>query len=149
MNSAETDLKLRILLAHPVVLEEVDAEPGLVRADSEPELFKLEAFPGGTMLTASEPEMEPNDQHDDTWADAEPDAEEADPTDDLRILLESMQCHGYEGARGVEDELCTVCNQILSMLPATTLFDTVPGCLALLQTYTTTHGATQVFGRYA
>ena len=124
---------------------EVDLEPELARADTEPDLFKLEAFQGGTVLTALDTEMEPNDQHDDTWADAEPDAEEVDPTDDLSILLEKMQCHGYEGARGVEDELCAVCNQILSVLPATV---TVPRCIALMRTCAPTHGATQGFARY-
>jgi hypothetical protein len=48
--------------------------------------------------------------------------------EDLQLLLEEMQCFGYEGARGVEDRLCDVCDQILSRLPEITLLDTVPWC---------------------
>ena len=50
--------------------------------------------------------------------------------EELQILLEEMQCLGYEGAEGVEDQLCVVCDEILSMLPAMPLVDTVAWCSA-------------------
>ena len=49
--------------------------------------------------------------------------------EELQSLLEEMQCFGYEGARGVEDRLCVVCDQILSRLPEMTLLDAVPWCV--------------------
>ena len=44
-------------------------------------------------------------------------AVENDFIEELEILLEEMHCLGYGAALGVEDQLCTVCDQILSRLP--------------------------------
>ena len=63
--ATEAAVNLSVLFAHPVVLEKVDVEPEL---DTEPDRFKLEAFSRDAVLTASDSEMEPNDQHNDTWA---------------------------------------------------------------------------------
>ena len=41
-------------------------------------------------------------------------AVENDFIEELEILLEEMYCLGYGGALGVEDQLCAVCDQILS-----------------------------------
>ena len=51
----------------------------------------------------------------------------------LEILLEQMRCLGYGGACGVEDQLCAVCDEILSGLPTDTLLDAVPWYSAPMQ----------------
>ena len=49
--------------------------------------------------------------------------------EELDTLLEEMQCLGYEGAQGVEHQLCVVCDKILSILPAIMILDTLPWCI--------------------
>ena len=58
---------------------------------------------------------------------------EADLIEELEMLLEQMQCLGYGGARGVEEQLCAVCDGILSNLSRTTLLYAVPWYSAPMQ----------------
>ena len=100
-------------------------------------------------------EKEPPTEHD-TPTEDNSSIEEAMPAEDnstlddnllieeLEILLEEMQCQGYDGASGVEDQLCGVCDEILSMIPPITL-DTLQRCGDSMLIYTRAHHATQVW----
>ena len=84
-----------------------------------------------TLFDPEIPEMsEENPPVEDEMPTEEDPVENALPIKELQTMLEEMQCLGYEGAQGVEDQLCVVCDEILSMLPAMPLLDTVAWCSA-------------------
>ena len=81
--------------------------------------------------------LEPLFDPDSSEMSEESGAVEDDFVEELEILLEEMHCLGYGGARGVEDQLCAVCDQILSRLPDLgCIQDGVPWYSALTQIYT-------------